>query len=157
MPSYSTRRTTLQALGAICCTSLVSGCISGRDSDPGPGDLVIENRRPSSQTTAVKTEKISTDPDDDYGPEREITPTASPLTEREEEFDLGPDEEILKGEYITEVGTFFVRATLPTGESAHGWIGLVKAAGGGVTGEYVDIKIYDDDRSLSVYGQPSGA
>jgi len=66
---------------------------------------------------------------------------------RDDQFSVDANKRIVRKEYITEPGSFFVRAQLETGTIDHGWIGLYSASGG-LAEEYMDINIHNANSML---------
>lgn len=128
-----------------------SGCLFA-SSGPGPGALVIYNERGEQHTVSVRLEKTSTDTGNVRHSDQTPAPGTTPLWKREETFTIEGESRLVKNDYITERGAYFVDVRSQNGEHPSNWIRVSGGVNGGIASGYVVIRIQDDGRLVVQQG-----
>lgn len=156
MTDRVTRRRALRATGSACLAPLTGGCLFGAFSGPDSGTLRIANGASTEISLTLDLRKVSTDPDLVYSPGPDRPPVRTPLWTETDQFTVGAESELTRGNYITEAGTYYVRIQIENETAGTGWYTVGEAADGGVTGDYLSVSISSPSEA-HIFSVQSGA
>lgn len=148
MSPVRSRRALLRAAGSTIGISALGGCLFGAGSEQDPGSLVITNDHSEDHVVTVTVTKTSEDQDDTRPRDETPAPETTPVWERADRFQVDSGERVTEEDFLTETGAFYLEARLENGTRTSAWVGLYKAAGGGVAEDAISVDIEDDGRLL---------